>query len=336
MGYLDKPSLRLAPLPAHAEVPPEATPNEFPVKELIECEYGVPAGMALEPNAFESQALIFDKPSLPLTLVLSHPQVPAEITPNAIPVKVPREKVSALLQDVQHEEVRSAFPRADESSAFVTKDDAGELKVQNVEIPVKINGSIEPQDVSNRLDFLAFVGHLKEVSRTGWVRSGIDDAESVADHVYRVACMCFLLNPADSIDQTKCIKMALIHDLGTSIIGDVVTEGMNPDKITKEEKIQKEQDAIYKIAYSLGGVAGEEIVSLWEELEKGVTPEALHVRDMSKFEMVLQANTYEQAQAAQLDDFFNTTLNVFKTPLFQSLDAEVRKRRARRSKGSAD
>merc|ERR1712007_149476 len=190
----------------------------------------------------------------------------------------------------------------------------------DAQVPLK--APVDADRTCSVLDFLKSVAKVKQVNQPG-----TDGAESVADHMHRMACMCFLLNPEDGVDQKKCMKMALIHDLAVSITGDVVTEGRNPDKITKEEKIQKEQDAICKIAYSLGGVAGDELVSLWEELEKGETPEALHVHDMDKFEMLLQANT------AQLDDFFSTTLNVFKTPRFQSLAAEVRTRRARRTKG---
>jgi len=197
--------------------------------------------------------------------------------------------------------------------------------------PLVTGGSEDSDKVSRVLDFLDFVGQLKEVKRAGWVRSGVDGAESVADHTYSMTSMCLVLNPADGVDQTKCMKMALVNDLGVSITGDVVTAGLKPDNITREEKFRKEQEAIHTVASKLGGVTGAEIVSLWKELQVGVTPEALYVRDMNKLDMVMQADTYEQTQAVQLDDFFNTTSNVFKTSLFQSLDAEVRTRRADRS-----
>jgi len=198
-------------------------------------------------------------------------------------------------------------------------------------LPLVTEGFEDSDKISRVLDFLDFVGKLKEVKRAGWVRNGIDGGESVADHTYRMTSMCLALNPADGVDQTKCMKMALVKDLGVSITGDVVTAGLKPDKITKEEKFQKEQDAIHTVASSLGGVEGAEIVSLWTELQNGVTPEAMYVHDMSILDMVMQADTYEQAQAVQLDDFFDTTSNIFKTSLFQSLDAEVRTRRADRT-----
>lgn len=176
-------------------------------------------------------------------------------------------------------------------------------------------------------EFLRIVGKLKEVKRTGWVRSGVQGAESVADHMYRMALMGFTLGQEQEVDQHKCIKMALVHDLGESLIGDLVTEGNKPDKISREDKIIKERNAMKQICEVAGDEVGAEIQSLWEEFEEGVSKEAKHLRDLDKFEMVLQASEYEEAQGMQLQDFFRTTEGKLVTPTFRALDAEVRKRR---------
>merc|ERR1719228_2997055 len=126
--------------------------------------------------------------------------------------------------------------------------------------------------------------------------------------------------------------MALVHDLAESLIGDLVTEGEShrQDKITREEKIRRERQALHGICDALGGEVGEEIRSLWEEFEAGDTSEARHLRDLDKFEMVLQASEYEESQGLPLPDFFRSTEGRFGTPLFRELDAEVRQRRAKR------
>lgn len=41
--------------------------------------------------------------------------------------------------------------------------------------------------------FLHFVEKLKNIRRTGWVRRGIPNAESVSDHMYRMAVMTMLI-----------------------------------------------------------------------------------------------------------------------------------------------
>jgi len=299
---------------------PQGTPVAMGVEAPVEVgvslgleselrEYGAPAyagelnaqnvGVPLEyvSGAFPGTS----QPAMRATSVIG--RVP-QVTPVAVGVDLPVE----VDVEVDSPALESKFRE------YGAPTDVGE-----VEVPISVRGSIEPNKVSRVLDFCEQLGQVKDVKRA-----------------YRTACMCLSLNPTDGLDQTKCMKMALIKDLGVSTTGDVVTAGLNPDDITREERFLKEQDAIHKIASSLGGVGGAEIVYLWRELQKGETPEALYVRDMNKLDMVMQADTYEQTQAVRLDDFFNTTSNAYKTSLFQSLDAEVRTRRARRTEGSVD
>mmetsp|Transcript_127336 Transcript_127336/g.291171 ORF Transcript_127336/g.291171 Transcript_127336/m.291171 type:complete len:211 (+) Transcript_127336:28-660(+) len=185
--------------------------------------------------------------------------------------------------------------------------------------------------VSNALEFLRVVGKLKEVKRTGWVRSGVKGAESVADHMFRMAMISFLVGPKEGLDKDKCIKMALVHDIGEAVIGDLVVVGEKDkqDKITKEEKQKLERKAVQEMCAKIPGV-GEEILALWEEFEAAETPEARHVQDCDKFEMVLQASEYEENQGMQLPDFYRTTAGIFRTPFVSAMDAEVRKRRSER------
>lgn len=56
-------------------------------------------------------------------------------------------------------------------------------------------------------------------------------------------------------------------------------------------------------------------MALWQEYEEGISPEALYVKDIDKFEMIVQANEYEEAQGIQLDQFFESTRGYFKTDL---------------------
>jgi putative hydrolase of HD superfamily len=44
------------------------------------------------------------------------------------------------------------------------------------------------------------------------VRSGIQNPESVADHMYRMAVMGLLVNGTE-YDHVKCLKLALVHDM---------------------------------------------------------------------------------------------------------------------------
>jgi 5'-deoxynucleotidase YfbR-like HD superfamily hydrolase len=39
-------------------------------------------------------------------------------------------------------------------------------------------------------EFLATIGALKDLPRRGWVKRGVPDPESVADHMYHMAMIC--------------------------------------------------------------------------------------------------------------------------------------------------
>ncbi|RUS26817.1 HD domain-containing protein [Jimgerdemannia flammicorona] len=68
--------------------------------------------------------------------------------------------------------------------------------------------------------FFIIVSNLKHIDRTGWVRYGITDVESVADHMYRIAVMAMVAGDT-LLDVGKCVQLAIIYDLAESIVGDI-------------------------------------------------------------------------------------------------------------------
>ena len=70
--------------------------------------------------------------------------------------------------------------------------------------------------------FASRVAKLKEVKRTGWTYyKEIKDVESVADHSYRMAMLCMAFSKFAEVDVSKCVKMALMHDLAEAVVGDI-------------------------------------------------------------------------------------------------------------------
>ncbi|RUS34079.1 HD domain-containing protein 2, partial [Jimgerdemannia flammicorona] len=143
---------------------------------------------------------------------------------------------------------------------------------------------------SNVIKFLHIIENLKRTKRTGWVDNGIKGPESIADHMHRMAVMAMLFDNK-SLDTSKCVKMAIVHDLAESVVGDI-TPHMN---VSKTEKHKLELDAIESFRTLLGDTPqSREIRNLWQEYEDASTPEALLVKDLDKFEMLVQAVEYEK------------------------------------------
>lgn len=78
-------------------------------------------------------------------------------------------------------------------------------------------------------------GDLKRVKRAGWVVSGVHLPESVADHMYRMSMLVFLITD-DTINKDMLLKICLMHDVAEAIVGDITPN----DPVTKEEKHQME------------------------------------------------------------------------------------------------
>ena len=98
------------------------------------------------------------------------------------------------------------------------------LSFQNI---IGINKMIE--------EFFQKVLELKNVPRQGWKEKlEIINPESVAEHSYSTAVISMILSDLEGLNTEKIIKMALLHDLAESIIGDII-----PDNIAKNEKLEK-------------------------------------------------------------------------------------------------
>jgi len=89
------------------------------------------------------------------------------------------------------------------------------------------------------LGLLRTVEMLKEVRRQGWVDSGIEDAESVADHTCAVALFVLFSSFSEGcgpVDRARALTMALIHDLAETKVGDITPA----DNVPREEKLRME------------------------------------------------------------------------------------------------
>lgn len=132
------------------------------------------------------------------------------------------------------------------------------------------------------------IGELKKIKRSGWVRCNIPDPESVADHSFRTAFMAMMLGDVLRVDTLKLMKMALIHDLGEVIAGDITPY----DGIERQEKRRKEEEGLRQLLEDLP--KGNEYMNLWKEYEDQKSEEAIILKNIDKLEMAAQALEYQE------------------------------------------
>ena len=99
------------------------------------------------------------------------------------------------------------------------------------------------------------------------------------------------------------MKMALVHDMAESIVGDITPL----DGVPKIEKCRRETESMdFLTNVMLGGIAdcaeaADGIREIWQEYENHETMEAKFVHDVDKFELLLQMMEYERREEGKLD-----------------------------------
>jgi len=219
-----------------------------------------------------------------------------------------------------------------ESGSMSLEDASQQLLLSSIKKKARVVES-DRRSATDVLSISKYVGDLKLVPRTGWVKRKVPSRiESVAEHSFRAAVLGLLLND-DSLDVGRVVSMALVHDLAECIAGDIA-----PDQgISDDEKRKLEEDAMQKILGELQiPTAHEKLMELWQEYEARETPEGKAVKDLDRFEMVIQANEYElRHPELDLSEFFTSVRGRFTHPTvkqwFEELEARRNLRRSEKN-----
>lgn len=158
-------------------------------------------------------------------------------------------------------------------------------------------------------------GRLKKIKRRGWIRVGIEEVESVADHSYRTTLIAMLIGDRLKLNVEKMIKMALLHDIAECITGDIT-----PHEMKKEKKMEVEEEVMKELIGDMN-----EYYEIWKEFISMESEEAKIIHDIDKMEMLLQAKEYEKDYCKEkLKEFWEEEKHI-KHPFLISLIEEIKK-----------
>ena len=122
--------------------------------------------------------------------------------------------------------------------------------------------------------------------------------------MYRMSIITLICPPSLSsrLDIAKCTKMALIHDMAESLVGDITPV----DGVSKSEKSRRETETMEYLCKGLlgnvnHGAQGKHIREIWQEYEDGETLESKFVHDVDKMELLLQMMEYERSNQGRID-----------------------------------
>lgn len=224
---------------------------------------------------------------------------------------------------------RDSIASIKEMNALMESAGHGYLTEQELEELTKSTNAIsKPHPPPKILEFLKAIGRSKKILRTGWVREKIKNPESIAAHSFRLSVIAMILADELGLDKEKLIKMALLHDLGEVITGDIVwSRGSIMDIKKRLEKEDQERKGIKKIFKIMGN--SEEYVEIFEEMIGRTSQEAKIFWQLDKLEMAIQALEYEKDQNKRLDEFFiNANLEI-RFPYLKKIMKKILKQRYR-------
>ena len=222
----------------------------------------------------------------------------------------------------------------------------------------------EPYDPELVVNFLLQAGELKSTPRTGWILRNVLDStsnkssedenernknkkrklelpksfasikkfnriESVAEHSWRVS-LCSTLIRDTRINKGLVAQLGAIHDVAEAVVGDITPFcGIQDDEKYKLEK--KAMLELTKVDENENdeSKALKNVFSLWMDYEHKESNEAKLVKDLDKFECILQAFEYETRNPKiDLSEFFESAKGKIKHEEVQTWEKELRNMRA--------
>ena len=146
-------------------------------------------------------------------------------------------------------------------------------------------------DVRATLQFFLEIDKLKEVERRNFLASSAR-RENTAEHSWHLGIATMIMAPfaTEPVDLAKAMCMALVHDIVEIDAGDTFAYSNSADELASKEA--REQAAADRLFGLLPDSMGQRFRDLWDEYERGDTPEARYVMAVDRMAPML-LNTAE-------------------------------------------
>ncbi len=165
--------------------------------------------------------------------------------------------------------------------------------------------------------FLSEAGALKQVKRA-WFLAGVENPESVAEHMYRSMLIGYALAEMEGVDSKHVALMLLFHDLPETRLGDLnKIQQRYLDKKNAEMRIAKEQAARMP-----AGMSGD-YLKLFTEFEEQKTKAAVVAKDAELLDLALQALEYRGRSHSSIEEWLVRARQALKTPSAKKLLQEA-------------
>jgi putative hydrolase of HD superfamily len=146
-------------------------------------------------------------------------------------------------------------------------------------------GSADGDELLATLDFFLEIDRLKSVERQNHLADG-SRRENTAEHSWHLGMAVALMAPlaAEPVDLARAITMALVHDIVEIDAGDTFAYDEGEAAASKDAREEAAADRLFGL---LPPTMGTRLRGLWEEYERGDTPEARLVMAVDRLAPVM-------------------------------------------------
>lgn len=172
---------------------------------------------------------------------------------------------------------------------------------------------LENKKLAKQIEFAIEIDKMKQIMRVNLLADGAR-RENDAEHSWHFAVMAMLLEEysTEKVDVSRCIKIALVHDLVEVYAGDTYAY----DAKGNEDKLERELAAADKLFGLLEPEQAAYFRGLWDEFEAKETPEAKYANAIDRIQPLMlnyltdgqtwQANQVHSGQIYKRMDIIRT------------------------------
>lgn len=172
---------------------------------------------------------------------------------------------------------------------------------------------------SKIVKFLSEIFVLKRVERSGVKMAGVENPDSVSDHIAISAQIAFLLGEMEKADSAKCALMSLFHDNDEVRVGDRNKVNSRYIKIEEIEPIVEKEHF-----ETLPSSMAKKILSLLDEKRERNTKEGIISQDADWLELAIQAKIYMEQGYKGCRDWINNVEKALETKSAKRILKEIK------------
>jgi len=167
---------------------------------------------------------------------------------------------------------------------------------------------MEDEPLANLVSFIFELGQLKRTPRSGWLKLGVNDPESVADHSFRTAAIGFLLGELEGENPFEVAGYCLFHDMAE-------TRTLDLDRLAQEYLKKEDYISSDVIESQINGLPEKLRSSFKELMDDTDNSDGLKVlaRDADLLDLIFQALEISHQGNPLARNWFYNTLPSLKT-----------------------